>query len=52
VQESSDERSVSAALARAIAVAIDAAGGWIPFGEFMRRALYTPALGYYASAGV
>jgi len=47
--QSSDERSVSAALARAIAGAIDDAGGWIPFSDFMRRALYTPALGYYAS---
>ena len=49
MQGSSDERSVSGALARAIAAAIDAAGGWIPFSEFMRRALYTPSLGYYAS---
>ena len=47
--QSSDERSVSAALAREIAGAIDDAGGWIPFSDFMRRALYTPALGYYAS---
>nr|HET7859212.1 class I SAM-dependent methyltransferase [Caldimonas sp.] len=47
--QGSDERSVSAALARAIAGVIDDAGGWIPFSDFMRRALYTPALGYYAS---
>src|SRR5688500_10076867 len=28
---------------------IDAAGGWIPFREFMETALYAPDLGYYAT---
>ena len=28
---------------------IDAAGGWIPFAQFMRLALYAPALGYYSA---
>jgi SAM-dependent MidA family methyltransferase len=32
-----------------IARAIDAAGGWIGFDDFMARALYTPGLGYYAN---
>ncbi len=33
----------------AIAKAIDAAGGWLPFDRYMALALYAPALGYYAS---
>ena len=32
-----------------ISKAIDAAGGWIGFDDFMARALYTPGLGYYAN---
>ena len=36
-------------LARAIADAIKAAGGWIGFDQFMGLALYTPGLGYYAN---
>jgi SAM-dependent MidA family methyltransferase len=44
-----DDGSVSAALARLIRVAIERAGGWIPFSRFMALALYAPALGYYAS---
>ena len=31
-----------------IASAIARAGGWIGFGDFMRAALYSPGLGYYA----
>ena len=31
-----------------IARRIAAAGGWLPFDEFMRLALYAPGLGYYA----
>jgi SAM-dependent MidA family methyltransferase len=49
VRESLDDSSVSAALARLIGVAIDRAGGWIPFSRFMAMALYAPGLGYYAS---
>ena len=37
-----------ARLARHIARAIDAAGGWLPFDRFMALALYAPGLGYYA----
>ena len=49
MHEGLDDSSVSAALARLISVAIDRAGGWIPFSRFMALALYAPALGYYAS---
>jgi SAM-dependent MidA family methyltransferase len=49
VHGSGDDGSVSAALARSIGGAIDAAGGWIPFSRFMEMALYAPGLGYYAS---
>ena len=33
-----------------IAEAIDAAGGWLGFDQFMALALYAPGLGYYANA--
>lgn len=36
-------------LAAHIAKAIEAAGGWLGFDEFMALALYTPGLGYYAN---
>lgn len=36
-------------LSARIAKAIDAAGGWIGFDEFMALALYAPGLGYYAN---
>ena len=49
VHEGLDHSSVSAALARLVGVAIDRAGGWIPFSRFMALALYAPGLGYYAS---
>ncbi|MDD2918231.1 SAM-dependent methyltransferase [Rhodoferax sp.] len=40
--------SLTSELARHIAGAICAAGGWIGFDVFMDQALYTPGLGYYA----
>ena len=43
---------MSNALSEQIAEKIEAAGGWIPFGEFMREALYAPGQGYYESAEV
>ena len=49
MREGLDDISVSAALARLVGAAIDAAGGWIPFSRFMAMALYAPGLGYYAS---
>jgi SAM-dependent MidA family methyltransferase len=36
------------ALRRRIADRIAAAGGWMPFDEFMAEALYAPGLGYYS----
>lgn len=38
----------SQALARQIAGAVQAAGGWMGFEDYMARALYTPGLGYYS----
>jgi SAM-dependent MidA family methyltransferase len=29
--------------------ALEAAGGWLPFSEYMRLALYAPGLGYYSA---
>ena len=40
---------LTSSLQAAIAQAIDEAGGWIGFDDFMARALYTPGLGYYAN---
>jgi SAM-dependent MidA family methyltransferase len=45
-----EQHSVSSRLHAAIAKAIDAAGGWLPFDRYMALALHAPALGYYASA--
>lgn len=41
--------SVSAALQAQLRQAIAHAGGWLPFDDYMARALYTPGLGYYAN---
>lgn len=41
------EQDASRALSLAIAARISAAGGAIPFSEFMEQALYAPTLGYY-----
>jgi len=41
-------KDVSRALCRAIAARIEAAGGWIPFADYMALALHLPGLGYYA----
>ena len=43
---------VTAELAQHMARACEAAGGWLPFDEFMAMALYTPGLGYYANGRV
>ncbi len=47
-QPDADALEASRELERRIGASIDAAGGWIGFDEFMRRALYEPGLGYYA----
>jgi SAM-dependent MidA family methyltransferase len=46
---SADELVLSAELASLIHQDIAAAGGSIPFSEFMERCLYTPGLGYYSA---
>jgi SAM-dependent MidA family methyltransferase len=45
-----EAESVASPLSARIAVAIRAAGGWLPFERFMAMALYEPGLGYYANA--
>jgi SAM-dependent MidA family methyltransferase len=49
---STEEEAHSRAVSRFIAERIDAAGGWLPFDEFMELALYAPGLGYYSAGGV
>jgi len=44
-----DSPILPAGLAAHIAKAIEAAGGWLGFDQFMALALYTPGLGYYAN---
>src|SRR6188472_3443686 len=34
---------------RALREAVAAAGGWLPFDDYMRTALYAPGLGYYSA---
>ncbi|HRO61886.1 MAG TPA: SAM-dependent methyltransferase [Burkholderiaceae bacterium] len=43
-----DQIEASLRLSGRIAAAIEAAGGWIGFDDWMARALYEPGLGYYA----
>ena len=45
---SADALAASDALKARIADAIAAAGGWIPFSQYMALALYSPGLGYYS----
>ncbi len=44
----SDRAASPSALAGRIAARIAAAGGWMPFDDFMAQALYAPGLGYYS----
>ncbi len=46
---SPDALAHSAKVATHIATSIAAAGGWIPFADFMGMALYAPGLGYYVA---
>ncbi|AUL41542.1 SAM-dependent methyltransferase [Bordetella parapertussis] len=39
----------SASVARHLRAAIAAAGGWLPFSQWMSAALYAPGLGYYTA---
>jgi len=43
---------MSKALTEQISRKITDGGGWLPFDEFMREALYAPGLGYYESSQV
>ncbi|WP_374600492.1 class I SAM-dependent methyltransferase [Niveibacterium sp.] len=45
---SPDALAASGALLERIHSAIDNAGGWIPFSDYMALALYSPGLGYYS----
>ncbi len=45
----SSASSVSDALQQQLAQQMQAAGGWLPFDEFMQTALYAPGWGYYTS---
>ena len=47
-QPGTEAKAFSEALCEHIAATIKAAGGWIPFSEFMALALYAPGLGYYS----
>ncbi len=44
-----EDESLTTPLHSRMAQAIEAAQGWIGFDDFMRLALYTPGLGYYAN---
>ena len=52
IKVSPEALATSRCLHLEIATAIEAAGGWIPFSQFMHMALYTPGLGYYAAGSV
>ncbi|PHV11993.1 class I SAM-dependent methyltransferase [Chitinimonas sp. BJB300] len=43
-----DQLAASQSLTALIRIEIDRAGGWLPFADYMRLALYAPALGYYS----
>jgi SAM-dependent MidA family methyltransferase len=49
---SPEEEAHSHALTALIRERIRAAGGWIPFEQFMELALYAPGLGYYSAGSV
>jgi SAM-dependent MidA family methyltransferase len=44
-----DERAHETRVVERIRTAIAAAGGWLPFADYMELALYAPGLGYYAA---
>ncbi|MGH8180978.1 MAG: class I SAM-dependent methyltransferase [Steroidobacteraceae bacterium] len=49
---SPEEEAHSRAVSALIHERIRAAGGWIPFEDFMELALYAPGLGYYSAGSV
>jgi SAM-dependent MidA family methyltransferase len=46
---SADEAAQSARVLEALQAAIGTAGGWLPFDDYLRLALYAPGLGYYSA---
>lgn len=48
-QPSQEALAHSARLQAELMTHIRAAGGWIPFSDYMQQALYAPGLGYYAA---
>lgn len=44
-----DDRAHSERLVAHIITQIRAAGGWLPFADYMHQALYAPGLGYYSA---
>ncbi|CAM3977344.1 class I SAM-dependent methyltransferase [Bordetella tumulicola] len=48
----SDSAQHSARTAAHLRLAIQTAGGWLPFDQWMAQALYAPGLGYYAASAV
>jgi SAM-dependent MidA family methyltransferase len=51
-EPSPDAQAASLALSARIAARIEAAGGWLPFVDFMDMALHLPGLGYYAGGSL
>jgi SAM-dependent MidA family methyltransferase len=47
-EPSADAQDASRELSRRIAARMEAAGGWLPFVDYMDMALHLPGLGYYA----
>lgn len=47
-----DALAQSAALTEVIRERIAAAGGWLPFDQYMELALYAPGLGYYSGGAM
>ncbi|QNM96449.1 class I SAM-dependent methyltransferase [Chitinimonas koreensis] len=45
---SAEQSAASRALVETVRAEIARAGGWLPFADYMRLALYAPGLGYYA----
>jgi SAM-dependent MidA family methyltransferase len=47
-----DSAHHSARMAAHLRAALESAGGWLPFDQWMGQALYAPGLGYYAAGAV
>lgn len=51
-EPSDDAKAASRELSACIAASIHAAGGWLPFADYMDMALHLPGLGYYAGGSL